>query len=129
MLLVADSRWLEVSDVSTMLTFTCWYLKTQPTATQRCITCSTAALLLQDNAQRAPAAEDVSCQVELGDWGPEDVVGEEDEHPVLDHAGNVHRQGTCLANQQEHSLRAQLQWQGMRQCTQYSCSCHICSMQ
>ena len=52
-------------------------------------------------------AEGVSGQVEPGDGRVKQREGEEYEHPVLNHAGNVHCQRRCLADQQEHCLQAQ----------------------
>ena len=50
------------------------------------------------------AAERVADHVQGRDGRPEQVVGAEDEQPVLDDARDVHRQRARLADQQEHRL-------------------------
>ena len=50
------------------------------------------------------AAEGIPQEVERCDWRPKEIVGEEDEEPVLDDARNVHRQCAGLPNEQKHRL-------------------------
>lgn len=65
-----------------------------------------AALLQGRGGARTCAAEGVASQIEGRDGGAEQAEGEEYQHPVLDHARDVHGQRAGLPDQQEHRLRS-----------------------